>query len=251
MMKILIVDDNPIYVALLKNKLGEIKIPIKIVGHAATITTTLKMINEQNPDVLILDIDLETETIFELFEHIDYRDYEIIFATGFDKYAVSAFDVEAIGYLVKPVITSQLEKFLLIAQNNLKARNEGPLPINREAKPKKQTISNDIISVPSETGFDIVPINKIQRCEAINATTHIFMDDGKKLVSSYNLGKFSDLLIDKGFYVVHRSHIVNLSFVKKYLRSGSIIMNDSTEIPLSKTNRQEFISIFTAIEKLN
>lgn len=251
-MRVLIVDDNPIYVALLKNKLRETNVPLQIVGSAANIPEALHLIYEQKPDVLILDIDLETTSIFDLFEDIDYKAYEIIFATGFDKYAVSAFDVEAIGYLVKPVITSQLEKFLLVAKNNLEMKsNEKLIPeketfLQWQAKP----LTKNTISVPFELGFDVVAINHIHRCEAINSTTHIFLEGGKKLISSYNIGKFIDLLSDKGFYPVHRSHLVNLSFVKRYLRSGSIVMADATEVPLSKANRHGFISMFSAIEKV-
>src|ERR1700710_2393735 len=115
MIKILIVEDNPVYEALLKNKLVETSISLKVIGTATNVMAALNIITVEKPDVLILDVDLGTGTSFDLFEHVDYKDFEIIFATGFNDYAVTAFDVEAIGYLVKPVITSQLKKFLLIA----------------------------------------------------------------------------------------------------------------------------------------
>lgn len=248
MIKILIIEDNPVYKALLKNKLIETGISLKIIGTTHTIPLALELIAVEKPDVLILDIDLGTSTSFELFEHIYYKDFEIIFATAFNDFAISAFDVEAIGYLVKPVITSQLKKFLLVAENNVLEKSLSHEMAIKHNKLQKHSISGETISVASDTGFDVVPISKIERCEAINSTTHIFLSDGSKLVSSYNLGKFTDQLFIKGFYPVHRSHLVNLSFVKKYLRSGIIIMQDGTEIPCSKTNRQDFIAIFSTID---
>ena len=243
MLKILIIEDNPIYVALLKNKLNSIKLPLTIVGIAHNINTGIEIINQENPNVLILDIDLKTASGFEIFDHINCADYQIIFATAHENYAVSAYDVEAIGYLLKPVIASQLEKFLLIAQKNLDAKIVKHSIIEK-GNTSKHLITDSTISVPSEAGFDIVQVNAITRCEAINNTTHIFLSNNKKLVSSYNLGKFRNMLSSKGFYQVHRSHIINLNFVKKYLRSGFIVMNDDVKIPLSKNNRTEFIAIF-------
>lgn len=248
MLKILIVEDNPVYIALLKNKLTMVNVPHTIVGIAHNIAESLILIKQENPDVLLLDIDLKSESSFELFDKINFKDFQIIFATAHENYAISAFDVEAIGYLLKPVIAAQLEKFLLIAQHNLKFKHPENVAANKDSK-LKQLITTTTISVPSETGFDIIQIGTIIRCEAVNSTTQIFLENKKKLVSSYNLGKFYDLLVDKGFYHVHRSHIINLSFVKKYLRTGIIIMNDDTEIPLSKNNRNEFIAIFSSKEK--
>lgn len=244
MLKILIVEDNPVYIALLKNKLSQVSIPLNLIGVARNIAETLDLIGKEKPDVLILDINLQSESSFELFDTINFKDFEIIFATAHENYAINAFDVEAIGYLLKPVIASQLEKFLLIAQENLKIKLTKYIQPGRDNNYRK-LITDNTISVPSETGFDIVPINTIIRCEAVNSTTQIFLDNKKRLVSSYNLGKFFDLLCDKGFYHVHRSHIINLSYVKKYLRSGAIVMMDDTEIPLSKNNRTDFIALFS------
>ncbi len=248
MLKILIVEDNPVYIALLKNKLTQVNVPHIIIGIAQNIKDSLFLIGQEKPDVLILDIDLQSESSFELFDSINFKDFQIIFATAHENYAISAFDVEAVGYLLKPVIAAQLEKFLLVAQYNVQFKQPRK-PVLTKEKNLKQLITNTTISVPSETGFDILQIAAIMRCEAVNSTTQIFLENKRKLVSSYNLGKFYDLLFDKGFYHVHRSHIINLSFVKKYLRSGIIIMTDETEIPLSKNNRNEFISIFSSKEK--
>ncbi len=248
MLKILIVEDCPTYVALLRNKLGEINIPLQIIGDAPSISTAIEIISTQKPDVIILDVNLETGTGFDLFKEINYKDFQIIFASGHESYAINAFDVEAIGYLLKPVEKAQLEKYLLIAKKNIHSSQEVQL-IKEKESVLQYDIAASTITVPSEAGFDILPIPHIIRCEAINSTTHIFLINNKKLVSSYNLGKFFDQLQGKGFFQVHRSHIVNLVYVKKYLRNGIVIMSDGAEIPLSKINRNEFISIFAVIDK--
>ena len=203
-MKLLIVEDSPIYTALLKNKLKEVSVPIEIVGEATDIASAKKMLELLEPEVLILDVDLGGATSFDLFNNTDYKKYQIIFATGHDNFAISAFDIEAIGYLIKPVVASQLEKFMQIAQRNILAKNEN-ISIGNGASEsifKKQPISNETISVPSEEGFDIIPLNKIIRCEAVNSTTHISVASGKTMVSSYNLGKFYDRLEEKGFFAI-------------------------------------------------
>jgi len=248
MLKILIVEDSPIYVALLKSKLSLLNIPLQIIGNAPSCSKALDIIAIQKPNVIILDVNLENGTGFELFKEINYKDYQIIFASGHESYAINAFDVEAIGYLLKPIEKAQLEKYLLIAQKNIKSSQAAQL-INEKESVLQYDITASTITVPSETGFDILPIPHIIRCEAINSTTHIFLINNKKLVSSYNLGKFFDQLQGKGFFQVHRSHIINLVYVKKYLRNGIVIMSDGAEIPLSKIKRNEFISLFAVIDK--
>ena len=248
MLKILIVEDSPIYVALLKNKLSLLNIPLQIIGDAPSCSKAIEIIALQKPDVIILDVNLENGTGFDLFKEINYKDYQIIFASAHENYAINAFEVEAIGYLLKPVEKVQLEKYLLIAQKNIKASQAAQL-INVKESVLQYNITSSTITVPSEAGFDILPIPHIIRCEAINSTTHLFLINNKKLVSSYNLGKFFDQLQGKGFFQVHRSHIISLVHVKKYLRSGIVIMSDGAEIPLSKINRNEFISLFSVIDK--
>ena len=238
MLKILIVEDNPVYVALLKNKLSLSTIPLKIVGVANNILSALDFIQIEKPNVLILDIDLKTETSFELFDTINFTDYQIIFATAHENYAISAFDVEAVGYLLKPVIASQLDKFLQIALKNVQAKLLQHSRTDKGIVPK-HLITDTTICVPSEAGFDIVQINNIIRCEAVNSTTHIFLTNNKKLVSSYNLGKFWDMLDKKGFYQVHRSHIVNLNFTAVSLkrRERRTTRRDATVTGADRTKR--------------
>ena len=244
MLKILIVEDNPVYVALLKNKFANISVPFIIVGVAHNVKTALDIIEQESPNVLILDIDLKTESSFELFDHVNFTDYQIIFATAHEVYAISAFDVEAIGYLLKPVIASQLEKFLLIAQSNLERKILRHTTIGK-ANISKNTLTNNTLSIPLQTGFDIVAINSITRCEAVNNNTHIYLANNKMLVSIYSLGKFWEMLNDKGFSHVHEAHIINLNFIKNVLPSGVIIMQDDVEILAIKSNPQEIIAIFS------
>lgn len=213
MLKILIVEDSPMYVALLRNKLSEINIPLQIIGDAPSINKAIKIISTQKPDVIILDVNLEDGTGFDLFKEIYYKDFQIIFASSHECFAINAFDVEAVGYLLKPVEKAQVKKYLLIAQKNIKSSQEAPL-INEKESVLQYDITASTTTVSSETGFDILPIPHIIRCEALNGTTHIFLINNKKLVSSYNLGKFFDQLQGKGFFQVHRSYIINLVYVK-------------------------------------
>ena len=182
MLKILIVEDNPVYVALLKNKLDSISISLSIVGIARNINTAIEIIKQQKPNVLILDIDLKTAPSFKLFDHINFAGYQIIFATAHEVYAVAAFDVESVGYLLKPVIASKLENFLLIAQKNLLVKTIKQTIVEKSAD-IKHLITNLTISVPSDAGFDMEQVNTITRCGAVNNTTHIFLSNNKKLVS--------------------------------------------------------------------
>jgi len=247
-MKILILEDNPVYRALLRTKLSTVNIDFQVVAEVDNIADALAVLRAERVDVLLLDINVGQETAFELFERINYQDYEIIFTTGHEDYALAAFDVEAIGYLVKPVSASQLEKFLRIAEQNI-ATKEKSQRQTLESAQKKRPISQTTLSVPTESGFDIIPVDSIVRCEAINSTTHIFLSNDKRLISAYNIGRFLDMLSDKDFLLVHRSHIINLTFVLKYLRTGVIVMKDNTQIPVSKVHRQGFIEIFRGNEK--
>lgn len=247
-MKIVILEDNPVYISLLEAALKTIPLENTVVGVATNVAEARSVIQVTQPEVLILDIELKDETSFDLLAGIPYENYQIIFATGHDSYALAAFDVHAIGYLVKPVKSQQLEKLLLLAQANITGnykRDQARLPA------LKGNGAAATINVPSGSGFDIVRISAIIRCEAVNNSTYIYLENKKKLVSSYNVGKFWELLMEHGFFHPHRSHIINLNFVKKYFRIGTVLMDDGEEIPVARAKRQAFLAIFSGGEPQN
>lgn len=231
-MKIFIVEDNTIYRTIIKEQLSTMNMPLEVVGEAHDLSTAKERIKQLKPDVLIMDIMLKGENSFSIFKEVDFSQHQIIFVTAHADFAIPAFDVQAIGYLVKPINRDQLEKNLKVAQQNLRSK-----------QPPSQI--EPTINIPSEEGFDIVKVKHIIRCEAVNAATYIFIEPNKKMVSSYNIGRFKELLAAHGFFQPHRSYLINPAHVKKYIRSGVIVMNDGSEIPLSQNHRQEFIALFS------
>ena len=167
--------------------------------------------------------------------------FEVIFVTGFDEYAIEAFRFSAIGYLLKPVESSDL----LQAVENAKQR----IALKVENIRNQQLLDNvsqpmngkNKIGIATLEGIEFIRVEEIIRCEGLQRCTNVVVQNRKNMVSSYNLGEFIKLLENYGFYSPHRSHLINLSHVQRYDREGTILMTDQSAIPVSRRKKQEFL----------
>ncbi|NNE29740.1 MAG: response regulator transcription factor [Saprospiraceae bacterium] len=239
-LKALIIDDEEKPRKVLRKKLEEHCPAIKIVGEADDIHQAYRIILKTRPDLLFLDITLPSGTGFDLLDKFKDRYFEVIFVTGYNEFALQAFKVSAIDYLLKPISTNELvnavERATQKVLSNEKAKNFDLLRQNL----KNPGDQKNKIAVPGSQSYEFVTVSNLIRCEGWQKYTRLHLKGGDQIISSYSIGRFRDLLAPYGFYSCHKSHLINTQHITKYLKSGKVIMSDEAEVPVSRRRKEQF-----------
>lgn len=229
----IITDDEPKMVELLADTLVELYPEIEIKGRFTNWKQALSGIRSLQADILFLDISMPEKTGFDLLELMPNLSAEVIFVTAHTEFAVEAFNFDVCGYVLKPINDKTLVKAVdrAIARTLLKRK-----AASTESKETK-------IGIPDDGGIRYVNVNDIIYCESQNRYTKVVTTTGE-ITSSYNLGRYQETLTQDFFYQIHRSFIVNLNHVARYDTTGFAIMNNGTEIPVSKSHKDIFLQMF-------
>lgn len=248
MIKAVIVDDESDARFLLRNLIEE-NFPnqLKVVAEAAHLDDAEATIESHKPDVVFLDIRLREGTGFDLINNLKNKNFEVVFVTAYNQYAVRAFEFSAFGYLMKPIKLRELKKVVGLLQEKmdmLKTHAEKRLKVlvdnfQDEGKIQKLVIAH-------MEGFDVVPLQDVVWLQGDGNSTHIHLIDGKRVTASRTLGVYEELLLDFGFFRIHQSTIINLSRVKAYHREGGgfVEMTGGHEAKLSRHRKAEFMKRF-------
>jgi two-component system, LytTR family, response regulator len=247
-LKVFIVDDEYQSRNLLSKLLLEHFPDVIVAGQASNVAEGIAGINESGPGLLFLDIEMNGETGFDLLRKVEKRNFKIIFVTAHDAYALKAFRFNAVDYLLKPIVLEELKDAVGKAIDQLpEKRITSDAQLENLAQfiqnPKKV---NDKIAVPTSDGFVLIPVPEIIFCKANGNYTEFHLTGKKQLLSSYTLKQYHELLVEQNFFRAHRSFLINLSHVKMYRRGegGTIIMNDGSEIELSRQHKEAFFQLF-------
>jgi len=249
MTRVVIVEDDPLSLEMLNDILIDKFPTVEIVGNCSTATDAEILINSARPDLLFLDVELPGKSGFDLLNDLDGNRPEIIVVSSYDKYALDAFKVSAIDFLLKPYGETQLRNALM------------KFELKRDANQMEVKISelfsdfalrfcpNKRISIPTISGMDFIDVNRIIRLQAAVNYTHFYLDDGKKICVSRTLKEFETMLYRFGFCRVHQSHIVNLRYVKSYSKGngGVVVLDNLSEIDVSKSYKEHFLRSMTSI----
>ncbi|GGH66510.1 MAG: response regulator transcription factor [Bacteroidetes bacterium] len=252
MLKALIIDDEANSRAALKGKLELFCPDINPISEAGDIESALKEVIANKPDVMFLDVKLAGETGFELLERIHQEEItwngEVIFTTAHDEFALKAIKFSALDYLLKPIDPEELVKAVRKVQqvsNEVPSGNISVLLENfRSAaeSPKK-------IVIPSSDGMHIIKVSDILRCESSSNYTQFVLKTGKNLLASKTLKEFDNMLTDHNFERIHKSHLVNMNYVKRYVQSdgGYVIMEDDSKIPVANRKKEHLMALLKAL----
>lgn len=235
-MKTIIVDNEKNIRNVLK-KLCERFLPsLEIVGEAASIAETERLINENDIDLIFLDIQLDDGLGIQLLEKYEKPSFQVIFITAYDQYAVKAFKYSAIDYLLKPIDTDDLVKAVHKAIESVKNKSHNlklEALLNNFDKSKSQRL---ILS--DNHNLTAIDFNDILFFEADGAYTHIHSLTNK-YTSTKNLKHFENLLKEAPFFRCHHSHLVNLDHFERYDKSlGVLYLDNQEEIPVSFRKRE-------------
>jgi two-component system LytT family response regulator len=231
-MKAVIIDDIPEARTVLKFDLENYCDKIDVIGEADGVVSGAKLINELQPDLVFLDIQMQDGSGFDLLEILQNKTFKLIFTTASDEYAIKAFKFSAVDYLLKPIDPDELITAVARANEQDKATDRIGLLQENLNKPKR-------IALNTLEKIHIVDIFDIIRCESnINYTMFYFID-GTKLLVTKTLKEFDALLADHQFIRVHQSHLVNAKYIKEFNKSNAdILMKDGAKVPVSTRKKQ-------------
>ena len=242
----LIVDDE-LQSRLLIRKLLTDFFPEAICHEAGDVETAFVKIRKNNPDLIFLDVQMNGETGFDLLDKLSSIPFGIIFTTAYSEFAVKAFRYSAIDYLVKPIDS---EEFKIAFTKALQQKHLNPSHTSRfdflQQHIKTPNTIPDKITVPTVEGFLFISVNDIFYCHAVNNYTEFHLDGNRKILSSYTLGYYTELLQSHNFFKVHRSYLINLHHIKMYKRGegGIVVMNNGEQIEISRSNKEAFLKLF-------
>lgn len=248
MTKIVIIDDEVHCINVLEHLIAKIPSDYSIIGTFSNPLEGLAFIKNNPPDLLFLDIEMPSLNGFALLDHLLPIDFDIIFTTAYDQYAVKAFKYSAMNYLLKPIT----EKSIVTAVSAWEKRRKKTSSAQWELLQHQMNDSNKNcfqIAFPTGVGYQVVEIKNIVRCQSDSNYSHIICSDGNKILISRTLKEIEELLKDHGFVRVHQSHLINPQFVKGILKQdgGSIIMHDDAEIPVSRQKAQQVNEILNTM----
>lgn len=230
-----IVDDERRGRELLAQLLGVYCPEVQVLAAAATVDEAIEVINLHHPDMLFLDIRIGTGFGFDVLPALTEPLPSIIVTTAHQEYAIKALKVQALDYLLKPIVSDELKSAVRKVQEHKEKTPSGSSPI---------TSSDQKIAIPTAEGYIFLKTERIIRCEASGAYTEIYLKEGSKLVTSTNLGEFEKLLPESwGFLRVHHSSIINMAEVTMYIKAegGSVLMSDKSKVTVSQRKKSAFL----------
>lgn len=240
-LKAIIVEDEKHSRETLKNLLEKFCEGVEVIGLASSVKEALNIIPKSNVDVVFMDIELQSGTGFDILTQLPEINFEVIFTTAFDQYAIRAVKFSSLDYLLKPIDLDELQAAVEKAK---KAKNK--VEYNQQLKTLLQNIKQPKLSkicLATSEGFEFINTSEILYCEAGGSYTTFVLKSGKKLLVSKHLKEYETMLLDNQFMRVHNSYLINLKEVKKYVKSdgGYIVINNDDIVSISRNKKDEFL----------
>jgi two-component system, LytTR family, response regulator len=244
LIKALIIDDEPSAINTLRLMLDRYVPEITELDFTNNPNEGLQRIKKDPPQLLFLDIQMHTMTGFDLLKQIQPINFDIIFTTAHDQYALQAICFSALDYLLKPIDANELReavnKFLSKEERlKSKALRYANLLHNIDSTEKKDFK----LAINTTEGTDFYRTNEIIRLEGESNYTKIYFLNNKKVLASKTLKEYDELLSDHGFIRTHKSHVINKQHVVSYLSDGFLTMIDQSKVEISRRRQHEIKAI--------
>lgn len=240
--KTLIIDDEEDGRATLNLFLEEYCPEIEIVGFAASKLTGIEAINRLRPELVFLDIEMPEGNGFELLDEIPEKNFELIFVTAYDEFAINAIKVSAIDYLLKPINVEELQDSVQKAIQRIQlAEGHKQLDVLMQRLTRPHSPLRKV-GLPFAQGLKYVTLSDIIRCQAENNYCHVILRGNRKMLISKTIKWIESQLADHRFFRVHASHLINLDEIEEYNRSdgGFVVMSDHSRVPISNRRKADF-----------
>ncbi|MEO6304218.1 MAG: LytTR family DNA-binding domain-containing protein [Bacteroidia bacterium] len=245
MIKAIIVDDDKSCIITLEKILEKYCKEVSFLGYANTVKEAIELIDKKKPDLVFLDVELNGEFGFDLLNHISTTNLQIIFTTAHEKYALKAIRSSCLEYLLKPIDHNELQA----AINKYEKQQQ----LSDNQKKIEVLLSNITgnnnsfkkIIIPGHDSYTFLNTEEIVCCEADMNYTNVFTNKGEKIVSTKNLKEFEATLDNSVFFRCHKSWMINLHFIKKFMKTDNqVLMINDMLIDISTRKKEEFLTLF-------
>jgi two-component system, LytTR family, response regulator len=241
----IILDDEAMNVQLLTKMLGMHCPQVNILASETNAKKGVTLINELQPQLLFLDVEMPHLNGFETLKQLEPVNFEVIFVTAYGKYAVEAFEHHAAGYVTKPVNTEKLVAAVNAAIKRIEEKGISKNLFSLLEQSNKQA-TPDKIPLSTTNGLLFVKIADIMYCESSGNYTHFYLCDDKKIVVSRQLGEYEKLLPENNFTRIHDKYIINLSYIKEYIKGsgGEVVLENGKQLPVATRRKEDFLARF-------
>jgi two-component system LytT family response regulator len=239
-MDVIIIDDEDKSRLTLRNFLEKYTSGINILAEAESVETGIKTLNQYQPDVVFLDIEMKDGTGFDLLNLLKPISFKVVFITAFDHYALKAFSFSATDYLLKPIDPARL----IATVNRLKNDTRQDLFQKKLEVLLDNRNNYKKIALPSVDGLVMVKLSEIIRCESEINYTRFYLRDGETYLATKTLKEYEDMLMEMNFCRIHKSHLINLDYVLRYIKGegGTVILDDHTELEVARRRKEGLIN---------
>ncbi len=241
--KTVIIDDETDAVDFINTIIGEYCPSLKVVGKAHNVLQGVDVINESKPDLVFLDVEMPNGSGFDLLSRYPQKDFDVIFITAFNHYAVRAIKFSAVDYILKPI---NINEFIEAVNRVVMKRAEKSHNSNDNFRVLMENLRTPLpsrLAIPTSDGMEYLNPREIIRIEADRSYSWFFISGDRKILVSKHLKEFQELLSDRYFFRSHNSHLINMKFVKKFIRKegGYIEMSDGSIVPISRNKKDIFL----------
>jgi two-component system LytT family response regulator len=245
-MRVVIIDDEIMSVKILENLLNELNIDIQVSGTATTIEDSISLIDKEQPELVFLDIRLKNGYGFDILEQVGYTDFQVIFITAYENYAIKAFEFAALHYLLKPINKEDLQEAIERYQT-YKESNLSPKKTHEVLKDAFRYKYNRL-GLPMVDSIQYVDIEDIYYCEANAGYTIFVLKNNEKIMVSKPLLTYENLLSKSGFFRIHDKYLLSLKEVNRYIRGrgGQVQLNSGEYLDVSFRKKNAFLHALEA-----
>jgi len=248
MIRTILIDDEPSAVNVLALLLKKYwKNEIEIVAKSNSPEEGISLIKKHKPDLVFLDIEMPNISGLDLLKSFSNPEFRVVFVTAHDTYAVEAFKLSAIDYLLKPVDSDDIMRTVMKIKNDI---SQNPNPLSQQISQLEKILyahqsSGAKIGISMADKVIFIQISDIIYCEASGSYTKVYLLDGTKLLSSKSIGSFDNILSYHKFFRIHHSFLINLDKIKEFHRhsGGVVIMVNKVQLEVSQRKHKDFLEV--------
>ena len=238
--KVLIIDDEKPTRTFIRKMLESFDLNLSVYTDGENVATWREAIEDIQPDIVLLDIQMPDGNGFDVLKNVKFKQFEVIFITAFQEFAVQAIKFSALDYILKPIDAEELHTAMTNALHVVEHKKDDTqfqaLQHNIQPQHKRKLV------LKTQESIFVIEIDDIVHCEADKNYTFFYLNDGKKILVSKTLKDYDTMLAGFSFFRVHQSHLINLNYVERYDKhdGGSVILKDGSSIPLSPAKKEQF-----------
>jgi two-component system, LytTR family, response regulator len=241
--KTILIEDEPNSVEALTTLIKNYSSNLEIIGTAASVEEAVTLITLQKPQLVFMDVRIADGNGFDVLRKLSAINFELIFVTAYDSYAMEAIKFSAVDYLMKPVGILEFEEAIVRVIKRMEEKSQHRNIETLLFNLAQQNNNDKKISIPTSSGYEFINMKEVIWCGSDGPYTAFYLSTKQKIVSTRHLGFYEGLLTDKNFCRINHSIIINMLHIKRYVKGkgGHVVMNDETELEISQRRKSDFL----------